>query len=224
MTEFAWVDTGGEHLPLEPLWDDGERLYCRTWRNSAEGGRHALMAVLAAAEHPAPATISRLAHEFALKDYLDRAWAARPLELVHSRGRTLLLLESDSTCSLDSLLGKPLEFGRFLRLAPEITQAIGRSHERGLVHKDIKPANILLAPLTEQVWLTGFGIASRLPRERQAPEPPEFIAGTLACQSAFKFDPGSASNFDPFERRALAVALAPSELVGVAETVRARAA
>ena len=30
------------------------------------------------------------------------------------------------------------------------------------------------------MWLTGFGIASRLPRERQAPEPPETIAGTLA--------------------------------------------
>src|SRR6202022_2031316 len=44
------------------------------------------------------------------------------------------------------------------------------------------------------------------------------------CQSAFKFDPASASNFDPFGRRVLAVALAPSELVGVAETVRARAA
>ena len=44
------------------------------------------------------------------------------------------------------------------------------------------------------------------------------------CQSAFKFDPRSASNFDPFWRRVLAVALAPSELVGVAETVRARAA
>ena len=28
--------------------------------------------------------------------------------------------------------------------------------------------------------LTGFGIASRLPRERQSPEPPEMIAGTLA--------------------------------------------
>ena len=44
-----------------------------------------------------------------------------------------------------------------------------------------------------------------------------------ACQSAFKFDPVSASNFDPLERRVFAVALAPSELVGVAETVRARA-
>jgi predicted NUDIX family NTP pyrophosphohydrolase len=45
----------------------------------------------------------------------------------------------------------------------------------------------------------------------------------IDCQSAFKFDPVSASNFDPFERRVLAVALASSELAGVAETWRARA-
>jgi adenine-specific DNA-methyltransferase len=44
------------------------------------------------------------------------------------------------------------------------------------------------------------------------------------CQSAPKFDPVSASNFDPFERRVLAVALGSSELVGVAETSRARVA
>jgi hypothetical protein len=42
------------------------------------------------------------------------------------------------------------------------------------------------------------------------------------CQSAFKFDPVSASNFDPLERRVLTVALASSELAGVAETRRAR--
>jgi NAD(P)-dependent dehydrogenase (short-subunit alcohol dehydrogenase family) len=42
------------------------------------------------------------------------------------------------------------------------------------------------------------------------------------CQSALKFDPVSASNFDPFERRVLAVALASSELAGIAETWRAR--
>jgi DNA invertase Pin-like site-specific DNA recombinase len=44
----------------------------------------------------------------------------------------------------------------------------------------------------------------------------------LACQSASKFAPGSASNFDPFGRRVLAVALAPSELVRVAEAARVR--
>jgi hypothetical protein len=48
------------------------------------------------------------------------------------------------------------------------------------------------------------------------------IAENPHCQSASKFDPRSASNFDPLKRRARVVALAPSELVGVAETARAR--
>src|SRR5262249_3688628 len=49
-----------------------------------------------------------------------------------------------------------------------------------LIHKNIKPANVLLDQATGHVWLTGFGIASRLRRERQSPDPPEIIAGTLA--------------------------------------------
>jgi ParB-like chromosome segregation protein Spo0J len=55
--------------------------------------------------------------------------------------------------------------------------------------------------------------------ERGVPE--ERIAKALnvdVCQSASKFDPPSASNFDPLERRVRAVALALSELVGIAET------
>jgi serine/threonine protein kinase len=68
----------------------------------------------------------------------------------------------------------------FLRLAVALSAALCRLRERGFIHKDITPANVLVNSATDQVWLTGFGIASRLPRERQAPEPPEFIAGTLA--------------------------------------------
>jgi serine/threonine protein kinase len=80
---------------------------------------------------------------------------------------------------LDRLLGSPMEIGEFLRLAIALSVALGRLHGRGLIHKDIKPTNIIVNSTTGQVWLTGFGIASRLPRERQSPEPPEFIAGTL---------------------------------------------
>ena len=69
---------------------------------------------------------------------------------------------------------------RFLRLAIGIAAALGKAHQCGLVHKDVKPADILVDCADGGTRLTGFGIASRLPRERQAPEPPEVIAGTLA--------------------------------------------
>jgi serine/threonine protein kinase len=48
------------------------------------------------------------------------------------------------------------------------------------VHKDVKPAHVLVNCADGEVRLTGFGIASRLPRERQVLTPPESIAGTLA--------------------------------------------
>ena len=67
-----------------------------------------------------------------------------------------------------------------MRLASGLAAALGQLHGRGLLHKDLKPAHVVVNEATGQVWLTGFGIASRLPRERQSPEPPEVIAGTLA--------------------------------------------
>jgi tetratricopeptide (TPR) repeat protein len=73
-----------------------------------------------------------------------------------------------------------MEIGRFLDLAVGIAAALTQLHRHGLVHKDIKPANIVVNRATGAIKLTGFGIASRLPRERQAPAPPETIAGTLA--------------------------------------------
>src|SRR5215470_3647766 len=48
------------------------------------------------------------------------------------------------------------------------------------VHKDIKPTNFLVSAASGEVRLTGFGIASRLERERQSLHPVETIAGTLA--------------------------------------------
>src|SRR5262249_46767758 len=94
--------------------------------------------------------------------------------------RTMLVLEDAGGEPLERLLGVPVEVGCFLRLAVAVASALGKLHQRGLVHKDIKPANILLNEATGQVWLTGFGIASRFARERQSPHPPDTIAGTLA--------------------------------------------
>jgi PAS domain S-box-containing protein len=164
---------------LQVLWEDGERVLCRG-ENHTDGNGPTVLAVLPAAEHPTPATLDRLAHEYGLRDDLDDGWAARPLEFVRKRGQTKLVLKDPGGEPLDRLIGRPMEMRTFLRLAVALSAALCRLHERGLIHKDIKPANVLVNSATDQVWLTGFGIASRLPRERQAPEPPEFIVGTLA--------------------------------------------
>src|SRR5262245_2606629 len=162
------------------LWKDGERVFSRGWRLDDKGNRLAVLLVAPAADHPSRSRLDRLTHEYELEDELDRAWAARPLALMRDAGRTVLVLDDVGGEPLDRLLGGPMEVGRFLRLAIAVTSALGKLHQRGLVHKDIKPANILLNEATGEARLTGFGIASRLSRERQAPEPPETIAGTLA--------------------------------------------
>src|SRR6202521_1416595 len=136
--------------------------------------------LLVAAEEPTPGCVERLEHEYALKAELDADWAARPVALTHYNDRMALVLEDPGGVPVDRLLGRPLDVSHFLRIAIPLAAALRQVHERGLIHKDIKPANILVDAASGGVWLTGFGIASRLPRERQAPAPPEVIAGTLA--------------------------------------------
>src|ERR1700674_3788865 len=136
--------------------------------------------LLVAAEEPTPGCVERLEHEYALKCELDAGWAARPVALMRYNDRMALVLEDPGGAPVDRLLGRPLDVSHFLRIAIPLAGALRQVHERGLIHKDIKPANILVDAASGGVWLTGFGIASRLPRERQSPAPPESIAGTLA--------------------------------------------
>src|SRR6202790_1120293 len=136
--------------------------------------------LLVAAEETSLGCVERLEHEYALKAELDADWAARPVVLARHNDRMALVLEDPGGAPLDRLLGRPLDVSHFLRIAIRLAWALRRVHERGLIHKDIKPANILVDAASSGVWLTGFGIASRLPREHQALAPPEVIAGTLA--------------------------------------------
>ena len=164
---------------LQVLWKDGERVVCRR-QGYAAGNDMAVLAVVPAAEHPTQAVLDRFAHEYELRDSLDDAWAVRPLGLIRERGKTILLLKDPQGEPLDCFIGAPREIKTFLRLAVAMAAALARLHERGLIHKDIKPKNVLVNLATSQVWFTGFGIASRLTRERHSPDPPEFLEGTLA--------------------------------------------
>jgi serine/threonine protein kinase len=162
---------------LEPLRKDAEFVLYRG-RRDADPSR--ILVVAPVSEQPAQWTLRRLEHEYALRTELDPAWTASPLALLRDKGRTVLALKDPGGEPLDRVLEQPLELTQFLRIAISLAAALGRLHERGIIHKDVKPANVMVDAASGQVWFTGFGIASGLPRERQAPEPPETIAGTLA--------------------------------------------
>ena len=153
-----------ESPSLDILWEDGDRLFCRMWRDTGDGVRRESLAVLPRAQRPTPATIDRLAHEYGLKDYLDQPWALRPLELLRERGSTTLVLEATNAKPLDQIIGSPMSIESFLRLGIAAANALGRLHASGLVHKDIKPSNLLVEPGSGDVRLTGFGIASQIGR------------------------------------------------------------
>ena len=145
-----------------------------------------ILALAAAAEQPSLQSLRRLEHEYSLAAELDAAWAARPIALARHLGRSILVLEDPGGEPLDRVIEQrresPSDLTRVLGIAIGLAEALGQAHRQGLVHRDIRPANALVDE-AGRAWLTGFGIASRLPRERLAPAPPEIIAGTLAYMS-----------------------------------------
>ncbi|HTB66623.1 MAG TPA: AAA family ATPase [Steroidobacteraceae bacterium] len=181
--ESTWQASALElaDAPRQTLHQDGEFvLYRAQCRNSNGGSLQPTLVVAPLRDHTAPLSLRRLEHEYSLRAELDSGWAVRPLALARHQGRPVLLLEDPGGEPLDRLIGAPMQLRQFFRLAIGLAAALGRVHKQGLIHKDIKPASALVDAATGRVWLTGFGIASLLPRERQAPEPPAILAGTLA--------------------------------------------
>lgn len=162
---------------VETLWEDEEFVLSRrVWDDE-----HVSLLVSApASAQPTVETVARLDHAYALRDELDSAWAARPVALDYRDGRPALLMEDPGGEVLARMVGRPWDLTPFLHIAIGLALSLSRLHNRGFIHKDVKPSNIIVNIDTHDLWLIGFGIASRLPRERRAPEPPEVIAGTLA--------------------------------------------
>ena len=152
---------------FEALRKDDEFILYRG-RNEDNGGQVLLLSPLVT--YPTLESLKRLEHVYSLIEELDPSWAARPIEMARHWDRTVLVLEDPGGVLLDRLLGQPLNVAFSLRLAISLSTAIGQLHRRGVIHKDIKPANVLVDPddrpvLAHGVWYR-FTTSARAPGSR----------------------------------------------------------
>ena len=162
---------------LDLVREDAEFILYRAHSKQLEP--RSILLLTPSSTRPSPETLEKINHEYSLSSELDNVWALRPLAISSYNDKTVLVLEDPGGTPLNQVIGRPMEMKLFLRLGIQISNVVGQLHRRRLIHKDLKPSNIFVAVESGRVWLTGFGIASRLAREPQPLEPPEFIAGTL---------------------------------------------
>ncbi|MEG4351695.1 AAA family ATPase [Microcoleus sp. LAD1_D3] len=74
---------------------------------------------------------------------------------------------------------KGLPINEFLPIAIQIANSLDGLYRHHVIHKDLKPANILINPASKQVKLIDFSIASLLPRQTQEIQNPNVLEGTL---------------------------------------------
>jgi predicted ATPase/signal transduction histidine kinase len=123
---------------------------------------------------------SRVEHEFALLEALDVEGVVRALDFQRVGEQVVLLLEHIPGMDLASFAdAQALESSQFMAIATALADILGRVHARRVIHRDIKPTNILIDPESGRVSLADFGISVLLESERRHIYDPAVIEGSL---------------------------------------------
>jgi predicted ATPase/GAF domain-containing protein/tRNA A-37 threonylcarbamoyl transferase component Bud32 len=133
-------------------------------------------------DYPTFRQLARLRREHAILRELDEPGVPRALELIpHSRGLALVL-EDLGPMSLADLIAKRgrLDPMTTLRIAVPLVQTLDALHRKHILHKDIKPRNVMIDEATLEPRLIDFGIAARISQEMQEASKAEWLEGTLA--------------------------------------------
>ena len=95
-----------------------------------------------------------------------------------------LIMEDIGAISLRKhLQTSRLDLLAFFSIAIQLVETLGELHQKGVIHRDLKPGNILIHPGTEQVKIIDFGTAVLLSRKGQNNLMPNTSVGTLAYMS-----------------------------------------
>ncbi|WP_437970173.1 AAA family ATPase [Sorangium sp. So ce260] len=154
------------------------------YRGHRNADRLPVAVKLLKSEYPDPRDLAKIRHEHAVMRDLRVPGIPVVIEVgKHGNGLALIMEDSGGRSLSDMIRSQRLSLASALRIAASVADIIDSVHQRHVIHKDIKPHNILVDPETMQVKLIDFGIATRLSRENQVALAPDALEGTLAYMS-----------------------------------------
>jgi PAS domain S-box-containing protein len=173
-----------------------EQLYAGTrtivYRAIRTSDKYPVVIKLLRNEYPKFNELVGFRNQYTIAKNLDFPSIIKPLSLEAYRNSYAVVMEDFGGISLSTYLktatdqnqsSNSLSLTEFLNLALQLTDILNYLYQNRVIHKDIKPANILINPETKQVKLIDFSIASLLPRETQEIQNPNILEGTLAYLS-----------------------------------------
>ncbi|MDZ7956850.1 MAG: AAA family ATPase [Aulosira sp. DedQUE10] len=157
------------------------------YRGLREKDQQSVILKLMRNEYPTFAEISQFRNQYTITQNLEIPGIVKPLSLENYRNGYVLVMEDYQAISVKDWQIKEREKGNnfvslkeFFQMAMEISSILEGLHRHRIIHKDIKPANILIHPTTSEIKFIDFSLATLLPKEIQSITNPNVLEGTLA--------------------------------------------
>ena len=136
------------------------------------------------AEFPPPQDTARFQHEYDLSRALNISGIVKPYSLEKYQNGLALVLEDFGGHSLKIYReNQDIDLTEFLQIGIQLATTLAQLHHHQIVHKDIKPHNIIINPETGEVKIADFSIAVSGTKETQGMISADAIEGTLAYMS-----------------------------------------
>lgn len=149
------------------------------------GGKTVIIKALKG-DYPTIKQIAGLQHEYEIVSTLHLPGVVNVYDIVrwnNDRGLALILEDFGGQSLSTIIAAQGIDLGMFFQIALALADTLQSLHQAHIIHKDLKPQNILVNPATGQVKITDFGLATRLSQETQRIGDYQTPIGTLAYMS-----------------------------------------